>query len=57
MILFLCLTCEYNVIFLKTMNYFKAITKLLNPTIRINTGFRKIVYLEYFYICGKIDNQ
>lgn len=36
------------------MNYFYYLAKHFNCAIRINTGFRKNVYLEYFYICRKI---
>lgn len=36
------------------MNYFLVLAKHFNATIGRNTGIRKISYLEYFYICGKI---
>lgn len=39
------------------MNYLCYIAKHFYPAIRINTGFRKIQYLEYFYICHKIKTM
>lgn len=39
------------------MNYLFYIAKHFNCAISINTGFRKIAYLEYFYICQKLMHE